>query len=154
LHPLVVHVAVVLTPLASLAGLAYAWRSGWRWWLRLPMVVGTVLAGGSVALAYLSGHQLLNQRFALSQGPLRSAIDRHRHWAHWLLFATAAYVLVVLVAAWALGGPSALASQRGARETVASVRVPVLALLVVGAIVVLVLVVLTGDAGAKAVWNP
>lgn len=154
LHPLVVHAAVVLLPLACLSGLAFALREGWRWWLRWPMVVSSVLAGGATALAYLSGHSLLNQRFAQAQGPLRTAIDHHRHWAHLLLFAAAIYVVVVLVAAWALGGPSGMVSEWGARATVASARVPVQVLLVVGALVVLVLVVLTGDAGAKAVWNP
>jgi len=154
LHPLVVHAAVVLTPLAALCGLGYAARGTWRWWLRWPLVVSAFLAAGSVGLAYLSGHQLLNQRFASAQGPLLDAINTHRRWAHLLIVAAGLYLLVALLAAWALGGPSALASGWGARETVAAWRVPALTLLVVGALAVIVLVVLTGDAGARAVWNP
>jgi hypothetical protein len=154
LHPLVVHVAVVLIPLAALCGFAYAARDGWRWWLRWPMVVAAVVGAGSVGLAYLTGRQLYHQRFALAQGPLRDAINTHRHWAHLLIVAAAAYVVVAALAAWALGGPSALVSGWGARATVTAWRVPALALLVLGALVVLVLVVLTGDAGARAVWNP
>jgi hypothetical protein len=117
-------------------------------------VVSAVAASGSVGLAYITGHQLLHQRFALAQGPLRAAINTHRHWAHLLIFGSGAYMVVAVLAAWALGGPSALVSQWGARETVAAWRVPALVLLVVAGIVVLVLVVLTGDAGARAVWNP
>ncbi len=154
LHPLVVHGAVVLIPLAALGGILFALRSAWRWWLRWPMVVTAVLAGGATGLAYLTGHSLNNQRFAQAQGVLRTAINNHRHWAHLLILATGIYVVIVLVGAWALGGPSALVSGRGARETVAGWAVPMEVLLVVGALVVLVLVVLTGDAGAKAVWNP
>jgi hypothetical protein len=154
LHPLVVHAAVVLIPLAALAGILFAGRAAWRWWLRWPMVVSSVLAAGAVGLAYLSGRSLNNQRFATAQGVLRDAINSHRHWAHLLILATGIYLLIVLVAAWALGGPSALISGRGARQTVAGWGVPMEVLLVIGALVVLVLVVRTGDAGAKAVWNP
>ena len=154
LHPLVVHAAVMFSVLTPLAGLGYAASERWRWWLRWPMVVVTVLDVAALGLAWLSGHQLLNQRFALATGALKQAIDSHRHWAHWLLLVSAAYAVVVLVAAWALGGPSALASGGGARETVAALRLPVVVLLVLGAIAVIVLVVLTGDAGARAVWNP
>jgi len=154
LHPLVVHAAVVLTPVAALCGILFAIRGPWRWWLRWPLVVSAVLATGAVGLSYLSGHQLLNQRFAGAQGPLRDAINAHRHWAHLLIFASGAYAVIAVLGAWALGGPSALASGWGARETRASWRIPAIVLLIVGALVVLVLVILTGDAGARAVWNP
>ena len=59
-----------------------------------------------------------------------------------------------MLGAWALGGPSALASGWGARETVPAWRIASIVLLLLGALAVLVLVVLTGDAGARAVWNP
>ena len=154
LHPLVVHAAVVLTPVAALCGILFAIRGPWRWWLRWPLVVSAVLATGAVGLSYLSGHQLLNQRFAGAQGPLRDAINAHRHWALLLIFASGAYAVIAVLGAWALGGPSALASGWGARETRASWRIPAIVLLIVGALVVLVLVILTGDAGARAVWNP
>jgi len=154
LHPLVVHAAVVLTPLAALCGFAYAAATGWRWWLRWPLVVSAFVAAGSVGAAYITGHQLNTQRFALAQGPLRDAIDAHRHWAHLLIFAAAAYVVVAVLAAWALGGPSALVSGWGARATVPGWRVPALLLLVLGALAVLVLVFLTGEAGAREVWGP
>ncbi len=154
LHPLVVHAAVVLTPVAALCGILFAVRATWRWWLRWPMVVTAVLAAGSVGLAYVTGHALNNQRFADAQGPLLDAINRHRHWAHLLIVAAAAYVLVAVLAAWALGGPSSLVSGWGARATVTAWRTPALVLLIVGAVAVLVLVVLTGEAGARAVWNP
>jgi len=59
-----------------------------------------------------------------------------------------------VLAAWSLAGSTALASGRGARES----RIPALekvlpVLLVLAAVGVLVLVVLTGDAGSRAVWG-
>ena len=66
------------------------------------------------------------------------------------------FVLLVLVGvgAWSLGGPSALASGAGARESRVAVLDKVLpALLVLAGLAVLVLVVLTGDSGSRAVWG-
>ena len=64
------------------------------------------------------------------------------------------FTVLVALAAWALGGPSALASGRGARESrFAGQETLLVVLLVASALVVLVLVGLTGDAGARAVWG-
>ena len=60
---------------------------------------------------------------------------------------------IALLAAWALGGASALASGRGARESKGVVGWIAMALLVVGSIGLLVLVFLAGDSGAQAVWG-
>ena len=61
------------------------------------------------------------------------------------------YVVVAGLAAWALGGTSALASGKGARET--RFGIPVAVLLAVGAVALLVTVYLAGDSGATAVWG-
>ena len=71
-----------------------------------------------------------------------------------LVLVMAVFTVLTLVGTWALGGSSALADGRGARESRAAALDRVLpALLVLGAVAVLVWVVLTGDAGARAVWG-
>jgi uncharacterized membrane protein len=59
LHPLVVHAAVVLGPVAALAALGYAAVGRWRDWLRVPMVVVALAAVASIVAAYLSGDSFL-----------------------------------------------------------------------------------------------
>ena len=61
------------------------------------------------------------------------------------------YVVVAGLGAWALGGTSALASARGARET--RFGIPVALLLAVTALGLLVTVFLAGDSGSRAVWG-
>ena len=153
LHVLVVHAAVVLTPLTALTGLAFALRRDWRWLLRWPLAVATVLATGAIVLAYYSGTSLDHTRFAGATGHLADLIRTHQHRGTILYWVMYAFLAVVLLAVWALGGPSALASGRGAREERAGLALPVTALLVVACLTVLVLVVLVGDAGARAVWS-
>ena len=64
-----------------------------------------------------------------------------------------AFLVLTLIGAWQLGGPSGLASGKGAKprgEPWLEAVTP--AALVIVSIVTLVWVVLTGDAGARAVW--
>ena len=153
LHPLVVHAAVVLTPLAALLGLAYAGRGDWRWLLRWPLAVATVLSAGAIGVSYLSGKSLESQRFAGATGHLADLIHTHQQRGTILLWLMLVYVLDVALGVWALGGPSALTSGRGAQESRGGLAVPATALLVVGSLAVLVMVVLVGDAGARAAWS-
>lgn len=141
LHPLVVHGAVVFTPLAAVAALAYLvprWRDRLRW----PMPVTALVATGAVVMAYLSGNSFrdANAFFNDPSLPVTAQIDTHEQRGTWLLWMTLAFATIALAAAalhqrngvlrWLLGGA-----------------------LAVGAVAVLVLVVLTGDAGARAVWG-
>ena len=154
LHPLVVHAAVVLAPLAALLGLAYAAREEWRWVLRWPLVVVAVLAVGAVGVSFLSGRSLLSARSYLNDNPrLHDAIALHRARARWFLGFSVAFGASALFAAWALGGPSALLSGRGARVTRARWGLAARILVVAAAVGVLVTAGLTGDAGARAVWG-
>lgn len=136
LHPLVVHAAVVFGPLAALAALAYLvprWREKVRW----PMVVLALVATASVVLAYLSGNDLLDNRPELGRIP---ALQTHEDRAGILLWTTLGFGVVAAVSGW-WGGRSG------------AVRILLDVLLGVGAVAVLVLVVLTGDAGSRAVWG-
>jgi hypothetical protein len=114
-----------------------------------------VLASALAWAARLSGGSLLEGRpFLLETQPLRDQIQNHQSLGQLLTLVSIPYALLVVLAAWSLAGPSALASGRGAQES----RVPALekvlpALVVLASLGVLVLVVLTGDSGSRAVWG-
>ena len=146
LHPLVVHAVVVLGPLAALAGLVYAAVPTWRWLLRWPLVVLAVVVAVTALVAVAAGEDLL-----ASRPELAPIVADHEEAGEMLRNVALGYVVVAGLAAWALGGTSALASGRGARET--RLGIPVAVLLAVGAVALLVTVYLAGDSGATAVWG-
>jgi uncharacterized membrane protein len=148
LHPLVVHLVVVLGPLAALAGLAYAFVPAWRWLLRWPLVALAVLTAVASVLAVAAGESLLEARPQLA--PL---VEDHQEWGELLRIAALAYVGAVALGAWALGGPSALASGRGARETNPVFGVPAVVIVAVASVTLAALVFLAGDSGSRAVWG-
>lgn len=89
-----------------------------------------------------------------SKPKLEQIIHTHEQRAGLLSLLMILFAVVVAVAVWGLGGRSGLSSGAGARETRVAVldkAMPVL--LVVVAVVVLVWVVLTGDAGSRLVWG-
>ena len=137
LHPLLVHAAVVFTPLAALTALVYALVTRWREKLRWPMVVLAVVATLAVVAAYLSGKSFLESNPALAE---RAIVGTHEERAELLLWLTLGFGAVALVSGWLhpRSGPVGL----GLR-----------ALLAVAAAAVLVQVALTGDAGSRAVWG-
>lgn len=150
LHPLAVHAAVVLGPLAALVAAGYAGRPAWRWLLRWPMVVAAVVAALAVSVSVLSGQDLLDSRPGLEQLP---AVQDHQDRAWILLWVSVSFVGATLLAAWALGGPSALKSDRGAQETRGALGWVALVVVSAGIVAVLVMTFLTGEAGSRAVWG-
>ena len=146
LHPLVVHAVVVLGPLAALTGLAYAAVPRWRWLLRWPLVALAVVVAAVAFVAVRAGEDLL-----ASRPELAPIVAEHEDRGRLLRLWAIGYAVVAALAAWALGGASALASGRGARET--RWGIPVTALLAVGAVGLAVTVFLAGDSGARAVWG-
>jgi hypothetical protein len=138
LHPLVVHAAVVFGPLAALAALLLVAVPRWRDRLRWPMLALAVVAVGSIVAAYYSGRSFLSSR----PPPIRTSpqVLTHEHLARQLLWVTLAFGLVALLAGW-------LATRGGA------LRVALDVLLGVGAVLMLVWLARTGDAGARAVWG-
>lgn len=138
LHALVVHSAVVLTPLSALAGLGYGLVPRWRDYLRWPLVVAVVLSLVSVWVAYLSGEQLVEAN--QYGGPLAELVETHEERAEVLrLSATAFAVVAVLAAGW-------LHARAGAVRLALGGLVAALALLTA------VYAVLVGDAGAQIAW--
>jgi hypothetical protein len=141
MHVLVVHAAVILTPIAGLAAVAYAVVPQWRDWLRWPVAIAVVVAFGSVWLAFLSGGDFRNSdRFATATGEFADMLDKHEYLGGILRWVVSAFGLVTLVAV-------ALHARTGATRMLLSAGVAVLGLAAV------VLTVMTGDAGAKAVWG-
>ncbi len=136
LHPLVVHGAVVLGPLAALLALAYVVPRA-RQWARWPMVVTSVVASGFVLAAYLSGGDLLDANPSLRQLP---AVATHEDRAAYALTATLVLAVVAVLAALLHRRPGI-------------VPVVVRVLLALAAVGTLVAVVATGDAGSRAVWG-
>jgi len=148
LHPLVVHAVVVLGPMAALTGLVYAAVPRWRWLLRWPLLVLAVLTAATAFLATASGEDLLEARPGLE--PL---VEEHEEHGELLRNVALGFVPVSLLAAWALGGASALASGRGAQETRGVLGIVAAVLLVVAAVALAITLFLAGDSGAQAVWG-
>lgn len=139
LHPLVVHSAVVFTPLAVLAALAYAIPS-WRDRVRWPLVVLAAISLVSIWVAYFSGEDLREERFAAAAGPFVERLDDHEAWAEKLRIGVTVFAALTFVTAW-------FHTRTGA------VRTALTALTVLAALATGVLVFLTGDAGAQATWK-
>jgi hypothetical protein len=149
MHVLVVHGAVVFTPLAVLATIVFAVLPKWRYLSRWPAVLLALAATGSVWMARLSGEDLQEARSIPDQ-----LIETHASRGEVLALVMIAFLVLTLLGARLLGGPSGLTSGRGAvavREGWVEKVVP--PALVVISVVALVWVILTGDAGARAVWG-
>jgi uncharacterized membrane protein len=155
LHPLVVHLVVGLVPLSALLSIAFAVVPRWRWLVRWPAVATVVGAVAATWVGRLSGEALLEARpFLLDGDPLRSQVQSHQQLGELLSLAVLPFAAAVLFAAWSLPGESPLVSGRGAQGSRLPAADRVLPVLVVGlALTALVLVVLAGDAGARAVWG-
>ncbi len=144
LHPLVVHAAVVFGPLAAIAALLYVAVPRWRDRLRWPMLVLAVIATGSIVAAYFSGISFLNSKPELKD---LAKVQKHRHRGQQLFWIGLAFGIIAIVTGWLHERTGALHERNGALRIVLDV------LLAVSAIVFLVWVFLTGEAGARAVWG-
>lgn len=137
LHPLVVHAAVVLGPLGALTALLYVGMPRRRDQLRWPMLVASLVGTGAVVAAYFSGRDFLAGRPELARD---TQVLLHRDRAELLVWLALAFAAVAVAAA-------ALHHRTG------PLRWLLAGVLAVAAAAVLVQVVLTGDAGARAVWE-
>jgi hypothetical protein len=152
-HVLIVHAAVVFVPLAATVALIYALMPRWRWATRLLSVgLGTVALGAVVA-AYFSGKNF-KSRFASHHIAVSDDLNRHAERAAVLFWLTIVFFVVLLVAAWALGGPSGLKSDRGARgRHDPLIEWSVTTMVVVLSLAEILMTIAVGDAGAAAVWG-
>jgi hypothetical protein len=151
LHPLIIHVVVVFAPLAGIGGILYAAVPRWRWWLRWPLVACALVAAVAGILAVRSGEDLEAQRHLQTLPELATHSARGR-FLRWVLLA---FLVPTALSAWLLGGPTPVASGKGGQETRggALVGIGLAAVLLVGSLVVLYCVFITGDSGARSVWG-
>ncbi len=140
LHPLVVHAAVVFGPLAAVAALVYVFVPAWRDRLRWPMLVLVLVASAAIWVAFLTGVNFRDSKAFYTQGELGKKVEKHADLAEKLRLMTSGFAMVAILAAW-------LHNRTGIVRVVLSV------LLALAAFGTIVLVVLTGDAGAQAVWG-
>jgi hypothetical protein len=155
LHPLVNDAAVALVPLAAVTGLVLALLPGWRWLTRWVALLSTLGGLGALLLTWWTGRDLAEERFASATGTLAERLRTHQDRADLLVWVFLAYTVVVLLAFFALPAPSRLVDGRMGfvGNTAAwAVRVVPAALVVVG-LLALVVVVLTGHAGAQLAFG-
>jgi len=168
LHPLVVHAVVVLVPLTALIAVLFLvprFRRSLRW----PMVVLALVSLASTFVARQSGLNLKKvlvppQSAGSAPNPLLDPIDRHQHLANQLWYIVIVFTIIVLIAAYVLRPDDELGpfpahrgdpdSEQGETSLDTVIRAIVAALVVVGAVAVVVQTVRTGEQGSRAVWNP
>jgi len=147
LHPLVIHAVVVLVPMAALAAVALA-VPRWRWLARWPALLLTLGATASAFVATRTGEDLMESRGL--ESPL---VETHEEWGERLMIAMWIFAVIVVVAFLVLPHVTRLSGGKDREAMVAALEKPLMVLLPLAAVAVLVLVVITGDAGAKAVWQ-
>jgi hypothetical protein len=149
LHVLVIHLAVVVLPVAALTAIAFAVLPKWRWLLRWPALV---LGLGALVCAFVAKKS--GDAFLAAVPQLEKLVALHRSRANLLLWLVVAFAVLVVAAFLLLSGPTALASGKGAKATKSRPLELVLsAAVVVLGVVVIYQTIRTGDAGARAVWT-
>ncbi len=147
LHPLVIHAVVVFVPLAALAAIAMSVPK-WRWLARWPALLLTLGATAAAYVATLTGAQLRDDRKLDS--PL---VKTHEEWGDRLMIAMWIFAAIVVVAFWVLPHVTRVSGGKDRAAKVEALEMPLRVLMPLAAVAVLVLVVITGDAGARAVWS-
>ena len=147
LHPLVVHAAVVFVPLSALAAIVLAVPK-WRWLARWPTLVIALIAAVVVQISVMSGVDLRKSR-----GLDTELVATHELWAGRLRIAVFVLTAVVALAFWVMPHVTRLLGGRDRAARVAVLEKPLMVVMPAAAVVVLVLVFLTGEAGARAVWS-
>lgn len=159
-HPLLVHIPIVLLPLAAVGVVVMAIRPAWheryRWVVLALGAAGTI---GAV-LAASAGERLESRIIAVEGRDAASSWERHaelgetaRNVALLFLVLLACYVLIPWwlerrAAATPVASPSALATPR-----LRWVRPVIAALAIVGAAASVVTVVRAGHTGSESVWQ-
>ena len=141
-HPLAVHGAVVLVPLAALMGILFAIPKT-RAWSRWPLLLVSLGAVGAVFVARQSGFKL-KEHLAASNFPYMNLIATHQ---------SRAKVLFIFVIVFALLAIAAFVLTRSA-DTSQAVVTTLSVLLVIGAVVIAFQTYRVGELGSKIVYNP
>lgn len=160
-HVLIIHVVVVIGPIAALTAIAYAVRPAWRARLRMPLSVLAVVTGLAGLVAGESGEALERRVSAANKGDAAAMAVLHAHTeaGDVAKVVCLAFMLVTLALIWTLvrpGAPESEVAARGAGSARSVARGPV-ALVAAAALVLMSLgtiysVTVTGHTGAKAAW--
>ncbi|GAA4235261.1 cytochrome c biogenesis protein CcdA [Streptosporangium album] len=142
-HPLIIHAAVVLTPLLVVLAVVHALAPRTRAVLHWAVAVLAVIVPVAVFAARESGEALKENQFASADGQLGARIAEHEEFATPLLLAALALGVVSLILVYV---------SRGDRFG-SPVRMAVSALTVVVAVVTGYYVLRAGHTGAVAVWG-
>ena len=138
LHPLVVHAAVILVPLAAAGALLLVFvrpardRYGW-------LTAGFAIAAGLAAI----GARVSGEAFLASMGGGSPAAQAHQAWGTWVPVPAVALAVALPALIWLDRRPDA------SRPLWLALAVVVVAAALAG----LVLVLLAGHSGATAVWG-
>lgn len=148
LHPLVVHVPVVLIPLAFVGAIAALLRPQWRQWC-LPLTAAlTAISLVGVQLGIQSGEgleEILNEE--------SRAIERHSQIAEQARPFVFLFLVFAVLAAIAHRVATREGEAAGAKATLVKLLVPFLALSVVTGALSTVWIYRTGHSGAESVWK-
>ncbi len=142
-HPLIIHAAVVLTPLLVVLASVYALVARTRPVLTWAVVALAVIVPVAVFAARESGEELEEKRFSSAGGQLGQSIAEHESFATPLLLAALALGMVSL----------GLVYLSRAGRFPRPVEVAVSGLTVVLAVVAGYYVLRAGHSGAVAVWE-
>ena len=142
IHPLLVHVPVVMLPLAALGAVALVIRQKWVQHYGWLVVGGVVVAFGGSVLASGSGDDLLEQ-YQSSGQHISSTLNSHAELGEsvqWI-----ALLFLVLTAAWVFAHKRQLATK--------AVRIVLAVFVALSAVAATVMVIEAGHNGAKAKWE-
>jgi hypothetical protein len=146
LHVLVIHLTVVLLPVAALTVIGFALVPRWRRVLRWPALV---LGLGTVVCAFVAKES--GEAFVKAVPTLQKPVEVHEQRGNLLFWYCLIFTVVAVVA-------FGLLRERGGEQSGEEPGRRPLELLTQAAVVVIGVLVLwqtirTGDAGARAVWE-
>lgn len=153
LHPIVIHLVVVLGPLAALCAIAYAVRAPWRRALRWPTLALAAITGGASFVAKESGKALARAKAIdvdgkpdITQPVVRRVVEHASAGDRAFLVSVLFLFLTLAIVGWVLPA-------KGPNRVGESVRRASQILLVLVSIALLFVIISAGHSGALAVWG-
>ncbi|MEV0621066.1 DUF2231 domain-containing protein [Nonomuraea sp. NPDC050404] len=149
-HPLIIHFAVVLTPLLVAVAVVYALLPRWRVNVAWAVVLLSVATPAAVFAARQSGESLKAARFSTAEGEMAARISTHQGFANPLLLSVLGLGVAALLLVYAT---------RPSRDSVGRDRFGRPVTMIVSALTVVLAAVSgyyvfqAGDSGARAVWS-
>jgi len=160
MHPLLVHVPVILIPTVGVGTLIVVFRQEWFERHSLWLAAVSVVALGALDLTLNAGNSLRNDLDLYGNSTVDSLINRHANAASILQIFTIAFTVALIVTIAIDLHSRGRRTGVGALDAVAGLLLTVLRSVRTGRVIVgllalgcLYFVFLTGDLGARAVWQ-